>query len=307
MLLSSPGLAVDPAGQAVAVNPQATGALQGAVARTLTSGDGVFLGQTVVTGNVGEVQIVFSDDTHLVVGPNATLVIAEYLMRNNTTASKVVINALGGTFRFMTGDSPKNAYQINTPTGTMGVRGTAFDFTVAPPGLARSGSARGATSVLLYHGAVRLCAQGSCKTLAEECDIGVMPGNQPTSILSHSDRKRTPFVDDFPYLASQTSLKTDFRLSGIRPCRQVQKAGPLTAERNVQTVAEIDPAPADPVTPPEEEADSGHDNNGIGNGGDSASEGESETGNKGQSNAGGNGNGNAGGNGNGNGNGRKNK
>lgn len=216
--LSGPSLAVDPAGSAVAVNPQATGALAGARAVTLASGDDVFLGQTVVTGNEGEVQIVFSDNTHLVVGPGANLVIAEYLMRNDTSASNITINALGGTFRFLTGNSPKNAYTINTPTGTMGVRGTAFDFTVIPNGLPNAGE----TSIILYHGAVRFCGVDKCKTLSNLCDIGLLSTADATSIVRHTDRKRMPLLPGFPYLESQGGLREDFQLDGLRDCQKVK-------------------------------------------------------------------------------------
>jgi hypothetical protein len=35
-----------------------------------------------------------------------------------------------GSVRFLSGASDKKAYRINTPQGTIGVRGTAFDLTV---------------------------------------------------------------------------------------------------------------------------------------------------------------------------------
>ena len=60
-----------------------------------------------------------------------------------------------GAFRFITGASPKAAYEIKTPTATMGVRGTVFDVFVADDG---------ETVVLLHEGGVDVCsAPGSCK------------------------------------------------------------------------------------------------------------------------------------------------
>lgn len=236
LAFSSTSFAIDPAGSAVGVNPQATGALQGNSAKTLVVGDDVFLGQTIQTGDAGQVQIVFSDATHLVVGPGATLVIAEYLMRNEATASKMVINALGGTFRFITGNSPKSAYEINTPTGTMGVRGTAFEFTVTET----------ETSALLYHGAVILCGVDKCEVLSDRCDVGLVSTGQETSVLRHSDRRRIPYIPGFPYLVSQDSLLEDFQLDGTRDCRRVRV--PSIQSSVVGPRGYVPPAP-EPVPP----------------------------------------------------------
>src|SRR5690606_42119301 len=84
------------------------------------------IGDRVVTGPSGQVQILFSDRTELVVGPRSALLIEDYLLRNDGSAGKFAINALSGTFRFVTGGAPKDSYVIKTPTGTIGVRGTAF-------------------------------------------------------------------------------------------------------------------------------------------------------------------------------------
>ena len=45
-------------------------------------------------------------------------------------AAQVSINAVKGAFRFITGNSPKDAYSITTPTAMIGVRGTEFDIDV---------------------------------------------------------------------------------------------------------------------------------------------------------------------------------
>src|SRR3569623_938175 len=209
LIVSTPGGSSSPAGTAVGVLPDAQGRLDGLSAE-LSAGDGVFMGQTVITGNKGQVQIVFSDNTHLVVGPQASLVISEYLMRNSGSASKVVVDALSGTFRFMTGTSPKSAYQIKTPTGTLGVRGTAFDFTV--------GEVPGLTTVLLYHGGVRMCDLHGCRELSESCAVGIIGKTALPDVVGSHDRRRPPLLKDFPYLASQRPLKAAFHVEQIGPC-----------------------------------------------------------------------------------------
>src|SRR5690349_1740735 len=129
--MAAPAMAAgEPAiAKAVDVRPEASGLYAGATV-VLSAQDDLFEGQTITTGPQGQVQIVFADDTHMVVGPGSSLIIEKYLMRNGGTASAFAVSALGGTFRFITGKSAKNVYKIDTPTGTIGVRGTKFDFTV---------------------------------------------------------------------------------------------------------------------------------------------------------------------------------
>src|SRR4051794_36064463 len=67
--------------KAVAVRPEATGLLNGGTT-VIMAEDELFQGQKIVTGARGEVQIVFADDTHMVIGAGSSLVIDKYLMRN---------------------------------------------------------------------------------------------------------------------------------------------------------------------------------------------------------------------------------
>jgi len=97
---------------------------------TIIQGASLFEGQTIVTDANALVQIVFADDTRMVVGPNSELLIERYLLRDPNTVSEFVANAISGTFRFISGNSPSEAYAIRTPAGTIGVRGTEIDLTV---------------------------------------------------------------------------------------------------------------------------------------------------------------------------------
>jgi hypothetical protein len=235
----------------------------------LSSGGDIFIGQQIITGNAGQVQIVFHDNTHLVIGPASTLVISEYLLRGEQTVSKFVIDALGGSFRFVTGDSQKDAYEINTPTGTMGVRGTAFDFTVAPFG--------GVTHVLLYHGAVNLCAiAGECVLLEKACELGVLPDKSQAKLVGARAKDRDATLEEFVYLISQQPLRQDFRVVAPGRCK------PIAIAKAAKTVEEEEPPAAPPPPPPPEEEEPPHNNNGGGNGGEGPDEPDGETGNPGK-------------------------
>jgi hypothetical protein len=83
----------------------------------------VFSGDHIATGAIGEAQVRFRDNTKLVVGPNSMMVIDAFVFSDVNTARKISINVVRGAFRFITGNSPKDAYSIKTPTATIGVRG----------------------------------------------------------------------------------------------------------------------------------------------------------------------------------------
>lgn len=205
-LLANAASAAD--GQAVGVDPDAVARLSGSD-RVLTVGADVSLGEQIVTGPSGQVQIVFSDQTRLVVGPGSALVIESYLFNGNT-ADKFAINALAGSFRFISGHSSKPAYSIQTPTASIAVRGTKFDFNVA----------RSRTDLMLYDGAVRLCSTGGqCQELIARCDLGTVDASV-AQLLHHADPGHPPLSQEFRYARFQTPLLSQFRVSGAGQCAQ---------------------------------------------------------------------------------------
>jgi hypothetical protein len=196
-------------GTAVGVNPEASVRIN-TTNRVLIAGDGISVGETLLTGPQGQVQIIFADDTHLVVGPNSSLLIETYLMRNDGTAEKLAVNALAGSFRFITGHSPKSAYQIKTPTAAIAVRGTAFDIIVGPTD----------TRVMLYNGALQLCGPGGdCAQLNARCEVGTASAGL-TQIFTQADPERPPLAFAFLYARFPTLLLGEFRVAGAGQCLQ---------------------------------------------------------------------------------------
>lgn len=232
-LLSAPVLAAS--GIAEGVDPAAEAQRQGA-SQTLQVGADIFIGDRVVTGAAGQVQIRFSDDTELVVGPRSALLIEDYLLRENGSAGRVAVNALAGSFRFVTGSAPKDRYRITTPTGTIGVRGTAFDFFVGS----------NATSVLLYHGAVQLCSNGgACEILQKTCELGQFDTRQAV-MVGHADTvdDRNTLRSMFRYALSQRALLSRFRIPNAERCLR-RPAGGGAPESLVDLVPQ-----GEPVAPP---------------------------------------------------------
>lgn len=202
--LTTPMQAATPIGKVFAKSgsPSATGP---GGSRMLLAGSPVYEDDRIKTGN-GNVQILFVDDTKLVVGPNSTLLIDRFLMRGGNRARKFSVNALRGTFRFISGNSAKNAYDIKTANATIGIRGTGFDFT--------SGRA---TLVAVHTGRVRLCAYGNCETVDDRCGVG-RAGNGDVSELG--GRAKGQAVRSLPYVLNQGPLAKPFRLN-TSSCRSV--------------------------------------------------------------------------------------
>ena len=219
------------------VKPQAV-AGSGAEKVTLITGAQLREGETVVTGLNGEVQVIFSDQTHLVIGSGSSLIIERYLMRTDGTPQKFAINALAGTFRFITGNGEKSAYNIDTPTGTLGVRGTEFDFTVD--------RVTGHTNVILFEGGVKLCARsGGCVLLSERCSVGAMDQSDGAGLLTRESERRRIAGSEFPYLKSQFRLLREFRVLSPQQC-----AGPVKfAEEQPKKTSVVIEATSPPALP----------------------------------------------------------
>lgn len=231
-------------GTAVGVQPAAVAQLGGDQV-TILLGSQLFEGQTIVTSAIGEVQIVFVDDTRMVIGPNSALVIERILMRDSTTFSSLVTNALGGTFRFITGSSPHSAYQMTTPAGTIAVRGTAYDVTIEP--ITRR------VDVMVYLGGVELCpATGRCVILEQRCAVGNLVAAGASIIRSEGLRMEIASTL-FPYAELlQAGLRDDFRVANAADCGDRQARAPEPTPEIVPVETVIVPAalPQVPDVPP---------------------------------------------------------
>ncbi len=154
-----PAFSKDGVGEALAVIDNAS--TSGEVGeRTLAVGMEVFLYDRVKTDAGGQAQLLFNDGTRMVVGPNSELMLDTFIFRSGAKDNQFTIRALNGAFRFITGDAQKDAYLIHTPSATIGVRGTIFDFSVTP----------GETSLLLLHGGATVCGNDGKCTLADVSD-----------------------------------------------------------------------------------------------------------------------------------------
>ena len=171
--------------------------------RALKAGGAVFEDDKITVRN-GNAQIILNDNTRLVVGPGSTLVLEKFLMKGGNTAQKVSIKALRGTFRFITGRSAKKAYDIQTASATVGIRGTAFDCWV-----------RGETGCAVLQGVVNLSSGKKSVNLQDDCEVGRAGGGKAVELGLRVAGQN--INQNLPYILNQLSLRPQFRLE-IRKC-----------------------------------------------------------------------------------------
>jgi FecR protein len=199
-ITSSVTLAADPMGSVVAVDGRPTAAGTGGT-RPLSAGSEVFEGDTITVG-AGNAQVELDDGTKVVVGPSSRLLLQSYLRRNQNTAKKVGLKALRGTFRVISGNSPKSAYKITTSNATIGIRGTGFDFTVSNK-----------TVLAVLEGAVRLRGNnGQAVNTASGCGVAEAGASSVKAKELDGQPKTDALQNDLPFITDQTPLNASFQL-----------------------------------------------------------------------------------------------
>jgi hypothetical protein len=154
-----PGLAraQESIGSTAAAQNQVTRESSGAT-RPLVVGDSVYRNDVVRTGTDSVAKLVFLDSTNLAVGPTSRVVLDQFVYVGHVGTQKMAVNLAKGIFRFTTGGLDKNAYNIETPTAAIGVRGTVLDIDV-----------RGAqTRVTLAEGHAFVCPRRRGVTLEQQ-------------------------------------------------------------------------------------------------------------------------------------------
>ena len=152
--------------------------LDGGAARRLSVSDPVYDREQVAAGAGSHGELRLNDDSLVIVGEDSSVSLDDFVVSENGF-SNATLKVTKGAFRFITGNSPKQAFKVVTPLSSIGVRGTVFDVYVD--------GASGITKVVLFRGAVRVCSTGqACMTANRACDI--------IEVRSNTDIERLPFL-----------------------------------------------------------------------------------------------------------------
>jgi hypothetical protein len=209
----------------------------------------VYSGDRIDTGPVGQAQIRFRDDTKLVVGPNSSMIIDAFVFNDDDSARDISINVVRGAFRFITGNSPKDAYTITTPTATIGVRGTEFDVAVEREGTTRVANFGGVTIVCPRLPSGERDPSQECVEALDPCTLTVVRSTQPAPVRYGGEdielrNRQLRFY--FPFYRDQSGLLADFQVDTdvcvMAELRFPGGAGPSPIGPN--------PPPPDPIPVP---------------------------------------------------------
>ena len=266
-LSANDGVAAEKVGEAVLIKTTVTGD-----GGTLVTRSPVHRDERIRTSSSGLGEFIFQDGTKFAVGANSSVVIDKFVFNDSKSVKNLTISAAKGSFRWISGGSPSSAYKINTPAGTVGIRGTVVDIFVG------SG---GKTAVVLLKGHARFCGSNGCKELTRRCDVIVAtPGGgvanpqrvSAGTIASLGSARALPFISGHQQLSGR------FRAGGCQLSASLNRSKTATPTRAPGTQSTPDtpdppgPNPPDPPSPPDppdppSPPSNGHSNNGKGNGG----------------------------------------
>lgn len=119
------------AGRVVYSRGTATAATAGGEVRGLQVDSDVYEGDTISTDPGSYVRLKYSDGATMLLRPSTRLQVAKYDNTGDPQTDGALLNLVKGGFRTVTGAigrENRDAYQVNTPIATIGIRGT--DYTV---------------------------------------------------------------------------------------------------------------------------------------------------------------------------------
>ena len=131
----SPLASAEKVGVAAAVNPDAFSSLAGSPQSQLSIGKSIFYNERINTTGSGLVQVLLVDGSTFTVGPGSDLVIDKFVYDPKKRAGQITASFSKGVMRFVGGKISKNegGVTVNTPAGTLGIRGAIAYGQVSSP------------------------------------------------------------------------------------------------------------------------------------------------------------------------------
>jgi hypothetical protein len=238
MLAAGNAFGVERVGSTVSAQDTIEG--QGAVGdRQIATADPIYRDEKLRANETGLGQFELGDGTKLVLGRNAQITVDKFVTGGGSPAS-ITLNAVSGSFRFITGHSDHNAYRIHTPQGTIGVRGTAFEGSIY----------NGRMNLMLMNGQVWFCnrdaapgamplrieptadmpapmGDDNCRWLNDPCDLLVADAHGPLQEPRRSTDvyTREELEDLFPIADREEQLQGGFRLDSAACLAAVAEGG----------------------------------------------------------------------------------
>ena len=147
----------------------------------LQAGDPVFQGDVIETGDGAAIGIVFADESTFALGEEGRMVLDEMIYDPGEQEGQAAISLLQGAFTFVSGQIAKtgvDAMVIETPTATIGIRGTAGGGDV---------NTAGQITIALANERGQIVGEVTIST-----DVGVQTINQAFQAISVASRTSAP-------------------------------------------------------------------------------------------------------------------
>jgi len=152
--------------------------------RELVRRSSVFVGDVLTTGKDAQLQIRMKDGAMIELGANSEFIIKMYSYKKKGDAKDgAVLSLVKGGLRTVSGDIEKSTYKLETPTASMGIRGTSFDVIVCSPlTLLKLCKMDGTTYVILRKGTVYVVGEKGSSQILMIPGLATMieKGNPPT-------------------------------------------------------------------------------------------------------------------------------
>jgi hypothetical protein len=134
LVASNVALAADQVGFVSAVRPMADQTLPQSPTVPVGFNAPIFRFAQLRTAPQGALEVTFLDRSKLAMGPGSRLVIDQFVYAGPGGAGQQVVRYTKGAFRFISGGIPKDQVHIETPTVSIGIRGTTIRTLVTDDG-----------------------------------------------------------------------------------------------------------------------------------------------------------------------------
>ena len=101
----------------------------------LTESSAIYAGGLVYTKRFGSAQILLDDGTDLLISPNSSIRIDEFVYAGDGAGGTFSMSLVAGALRVISGRMAKPSYRVSTAVAQIGVRGTRYWLDVDEPGI----------------------------------------------------------------------------------------------------------------------------------------------------------------------------
>lgn len=171
------------------------------------------LGDEVDSMVESSLQILLKDNTVFTVGPDANLTIDEFVYNPRSDSNRIKARMTRGIFRYMSGDAARtnpDDITIETPTTSMGIRGTIFEAIVGPEALlcAEKEGIVPDSSLIDYNGATLIVLRGpgeQTNTNERRGELSVTAGGETVTLTQSGTATLISSQDQKPSRVFQIS------------------------------------------------------------------------------------------------------